>query len=130
MPTKVRIFLAVLGLGLFIPTLIGIKSREDGDNTDKTTGVTALASPGCGELEYAGEGKPDVLVASDMTLGGPSRRASLQIVEAIRYELARHARDSTASRSSRATTQRPGRAIWRGAGTTDARSPTSRRWSA
>ena len=38
---------------------------------DETTAVTALASPGCGELEYDGEGKPDVLIASDLTLGGP-----------------------------------------------------------
>jgi branched-chain amino acid transport system substrate-binding protein len=88
MPTKVRIALAVLGLGLFVPTVIGIQSRGDRDDKDETA-VTALASPGCGELEYDGEGDPDVLIASELTLGGASRRASLQIVEAVRYELER-----------------------------------------
>jgi branched-chain amino acid transport system substrate-binding protein len=91
MPTKARVFLALLGVALFIPTVIGIQSRGDGEKSDETTAVTALASPGCGKLEYAGEGKPSVLVASDLTLAGPSRRASLQIVEAIRYELERRA---------------------------------------
>jgi branched-chain amino acid transport system substrate-binding protein len=88
MPVKVRVALGLLGLALLIPTLIGTQCRGADEEKDEP-GVVALASPGCGELEYEGKGDPDVLVASDLTLAGPSRRASLQIVEAIRYELER-----------------------------------------
>ena len=107
MPTKARIFLAVLGLGLFIPTVVGIQSRGDGDDSEETTKVTALASPGCGDLEYEGEGDP-----RPDRIGADARRsvarASLQIVEAIRYELERRgwrAGEHRASPSSRATTR-------------------------
>ena len=49
--------------------------------------VTALPSASCTDVEYEGEGDPDVLIASDMVLQGSSRTQTLQIVEAIRQVL-------------------------------------------
>ena len=49
--------------------------------------VTALTSSACTDIEYEGEGDPDVLIASDMVLQGSSRTQTLQIVEAIRQVL-------------------------------------------
>jgi branched-chain amino acid transport system substrate-binding protein len=85
MPTRVRVALGLLGLALLIPTLIGTQCRGAGDDEEKA--ALALASPRCLPLEYEGDGDPDYLIASELTPAGPSRRASLQIVEAIRYEL-------------------------------------------
>ena len=71
-----------------IPTLVGTQCGGSEEDEDEAA-VTALVSPGCAELEYDGEGDPDFLIASELTLAGPSRRSSLQIEEAIRYELER-----------------------------------------
>ena len=49
--------------------------------------VTALTSSACTDIEYEGQGDPDVLIASDMVLQGSSRTQTLQIVEAIRQVL-------------------------------------------
>jgi branched-chain amino acid transport system substrate-binding protein len=49
--------------------------------------VTPLTSASCTDVEYGGEGDPDVLIASDMVLQGSSRTQTLQIVEAIRAVL-------------------------------------------
>jgi len=49
--------------------------------------VTALPSAACTDIEYEGEGDPDVLIASDMVLQGSSRTQTLQIVESIRQVL-------------------------------------------
>ena len=95
--------------------------------------MTALASPGCGDLEYEGEGDPDVLIASELTLGGPSRRASLQIVEAIRYELERRgwrAGEHRVAFQSCDDAKRGRRDLAACRRRTHARSPTSRPWSA
>ena len=49
--------------------------------------VKTLPSSSCSKLEYKGEGKPDVLIASDFPLQGASRFQQTQIVEAIRFVL-------------------------------------------
>lgn len=49
--------------------------------------VTALPSSSCGEVEYGGEGEPNVLIASDLPLQGASRAQTLQINDAIRLVL-------------------------------------------
>ena len=49
--------------------------------------MTALPSASCTDIEYEGEGEPQVLIASDMVLQGSSRTQTLQIVEAIRQIL-------------------------------------------
>ena len=50
-------------------------------------GVTALPSSSCGELEFGGEGEPQVLLASDLPLQGASRTQTTQINDAIRFVL-------------------------------------------
>jgi len=47
----------------------------------------ALPSSSCTAIEYAGDGDPDYLLASDFVLQGASRTQTIQIVEAIRFEL-------------------------------------------
>ena len=49
--------------------------------------VTALPSASCTDIEYEGEGEPDVLIASDLPLQGSSRTQTLQIVAAIKQVL-------------------------------------------
>jgi branched-chain amino acid transport system substrate-binding protein len=49
--------------------------------------IQALPTSSCTDIEYEGEGDPQVLIASDMVLQGSSRTQTLQIVEAIRQIL-------------------------------------------
>lgn len=69
---------------------------DDGDEGSGTDGggdaaasgdVTALPSSSCKELEYGGEGEPDVLIASDLPRQGGSRTQTDQMTKAIRYLL-------------------------------------------
>jgi branched-chain amino acid transport system substrate-binding protein len=50
-------------------------------------GVTAVASPACGEIQYGGKGQPEALVVSDLPLQGDSKQRSLQMNDAIRLVL-------------------------------------------
>ena len=59
----------------------------DAEGAPSLPEVTALPSASCTDIEYEGEGDPDVLIASDMVLQGSSRTQTLQIVEAIRQVL-------------------------------------------
>ena len=54
-----------------------------GDSTE----VADLPSSSCTALEYEGEGEPDVLIASDLPMQGPSRVVTEQMVAAIRQVL-------------------------------------------
>jgi branched-chain amino acid transport system substrate-binding protein len=47
----------------------------------------ALPSSSCTAIEYEGDGDPDYLLVSDLPLQGASRTQTVQIVNAIRYEL-------------------------------------------
>jgi branched-chain amino acid transport system substrate-binding protein len=47
----------------------------------------ALPSSSCTAIEYEGDGNPDYLLVSDLPLQGASRSQTLQINDAIRYEL-------------------------------------------
>ena len=47
----------------------------------------ALPSSSCTAIEYEGDGDPDYLLVSDLPLQGASRTQTLQIVDAIRYQL-------------------------------------------
>ena len=68
-------------------------SAGEGTGTSEADGVSALPEPtalpsaACTDIEYEGEGDPQVLIASDMVLQGSSRTQTLQIVEAIRQVL-------------------------------------------
>ena len=90
--------LVALLVGAFALATVGCGGDEDGsagEGTDTTDAegapslpeVTALPSASCTDIEYEGEGDPDVLIASDMVLQGSSRTQTLQIVEAIRQVL-------------------------------------------
>lgn len=50
-------------------------------------GVTSLPASSCTPIEYKGDGKADVLVATDFPMQGSSRTQTLQIVAATRYLL-------------------------------------------
>jgi branched-chain amino acid transport system substrate-binding protein len=50
-------------------------------------GVTALPASSCSDVEYGGEGDPDVLIASDLPLQGGDRVQTLQMQDAIRFVL-------------------------------------------
>jgi branched-chain amino acid transport system substrate-binding protein len=49
--------------------------------------ITALPSASCTDIEFGGEGEPDVLIASDLPLQGSSRTQTLQMIGAIRLVL-------------------------------------------
>ena len=61
----------------------GGTQAEDGGGGD----ITALPSASCSEIEYEGEGDPQVLIASDLPLQGSSRTQTVQMVEGIRHVL-------------------------------------------
>ena len=58
-----------------------------GGDDDDDDGVQVLPGSSCAELEYGGEGDPDVLIASDLPMQGDSAERSEQMVEAIRIVL-------------------------------------------
>ena len=92
--------LLVLLVGAFAFAAVGCGGDDDdggaGDTSaGETSGgarpdlppVTALPSASCTDIEYEGEGEPDVLIASDLPLQGSSRTQTLQIIGAIKQVL-------------------------------------------
>ena len=59
----------------------------DAEGASSLPAPSALPSASCTDIEYEGDGEPQVLIASDMVLQGSSRTQTLQIVEAIRQML-------------------------------------------
>jgi branched-chain amino acid transport system substrate-binding protein len=94
--------LLVLLIGAFAFAAVGCGGDDDdgaaGDTGAATDGgeapdlpeVTALPSASCTDIEFEGEGDPDVLIASDLPLQGSSRTQTLQIVGAIKQVLTSH----------------------------------------
>jgi branched-chain amino acid transport system substrate-binding protein len=88
--------LLALVVGVLALTAAGCGGDDDdGDGgaadtsaSDGGGGVEALPSSMCSDLEYEGEGEPDVIVASDLPLQGSSRTQTIQMTEAIRKVLA------------------------------------------
>jgi branched-chain amino acid transport system substrate-binding protein len=64
----------------------GDDGGDEGDKPDLPP-VQALPSASCTDIEYDGEGDPDVLIASDLPLQGSSRTQTLQMIGAIRLVL-------------------------------------------
>jgi branched-chain amino acid transport system substrate-binding protein len=58
-----------------------------GHSRAASTGVTAVASPACGQIQYEGKGQPEALIVSDLPLQGDSKQRSLQMNDAIRLVL-------------------------------------------
>ena len=92
------ILLALLALlvGVLALTAAGCGGDDGGDGgdtgaqeqpADEGGDVEELPSSSCGELEFEGEGEPDVIVASDLPLQGSSRSQTIQMTEAIRLVL-------------------------------------------
>jgi branched-chain amino acid transport system substrate-binding protein len=86
--------LLVLLIGVFALAAAGCGGGDEGGGGTEGGGggggggeIEALPSASCSDLEYEGEGDPDVLIASDLPLQGSSRTQTLQIVGAIRYLL-------------------------------------------
>ena len=65
----------------------GAAGQTEGDGGDGGGPVEALPSSSCSEVEFEGEGEPDVLIASDLPLQGSSRTQTVQMVEGIRFVL-------------------------------------------
>jgi branched-chain amino acid transport system substrate-binding protein len=72
-------------LGLLVAALALVASGCGGGDGDGE--VEALPSSSCTALEYEGDGDPDVLIASDLPMQGPSRVQTEQMVAAIRQVL-------------------------------------------
>jgi branched-chain amino acid transport system substrate-binding protein len=91
--------LLVLLVGAFAFAAVGCGGDDDDDAAADTGAatdgggapdlpeVTALPSASCTDIEFEGEGEPDVLIASDLPLQGSSRTQTLQIVGAIKQVL-------------------------------------------
>jgi len=60
-----------------------------GGASKKVSGVQPLPRDTCGAVEYGGSSKANGLIASDLPMNGASRNRSVQMVAAIRTELAR-----------------------------------------
>jgi branched-chain amino acid transport system substrate-binding protein len=81
---------ASLGLlALFVGALALVAAGCGGKKSSSGggSGVTALPASSCTPVEYKGDGKPDVLIATDLPMQGGSRTQSSQIVAATRYLL-------------------------------------------
>jgi len=89
--------LLVLLIGVFAFAAAGCGGDDDepsggdtgasGDGTPDLPPVTALPSASCSDIEYEGDGEPQILIASDLPLQGSSRTQTLQITAAIRQVL-------------------------------------------
>jgi branched-chain amino acid transport system substrate-binding protein len=91
--------LLVLLIGAFAVAAVGCGGDDDdaapagteaggGGDAPDLADVTALPSASCTDIEYEGEGDPQVLIASDLPLQGSSRTQTLQMTAAIRQVLA------------------------------------------
>jgi branched-chain amino acid transport system substrate-binding protein len=66
-------------------TLVALASGAASQAADP--GVTPVASPSCGAVQYGGVGAAQALIVSDLPLQGDSRERSLQMNDAIRLVL-------------------------------------------
>jgi branched-chain amino acid transport system substrate-binding protein len=86
--------LLALVVGVLALTAAGCGGDDEDSGSPGDTGggetpsnVEALPSSMCQDLEYEGEGSPDVIIASDLPLQGSSRTQTVQMTEAIRKVL-------------------------------------------
>ncbi|HXV58709.1 MAG TPA: branched-chain amino acid ABC transporter substrate-binding protein, partial [Gaiellaceae bacterium] len=85
-PAACALALAAAGCGGDDGETAGETGGGDASQGDVT--IEALPSAACTEIEYEGEGEPDVLIASDLPLQGSLRTQTLQMVGAVRQVLA------------------------------------------
>jgi branched-chain amino acid transport system substrate-binding protein len=72
-------------VGLLVAVLALVAAGCGG--SDGGSAPEALPSSSCTAIEYEGDGNPDYLIVSDLPLQGASRTQTLQINDAIRYQL-------------------------------------------
>jgi branched-chain amino acid transport system substrate-binding protein len=77
---------AFVAFGLLVASLALVAAGCGGDD-EGGGGVTALPSSSCTDVEFGGDGDPDVLIASDLPLQGGDRTQTLQMQDAIRFVL-------------------------------------------
>jgi branched-chain amino acid transport system substrate-binding protein len=74
----------LFALGLLVAALALVASGCGGGDDG---GVTALPASSCTDVEFGGEGDPDILIASDLPMQGADRVQTLQMADAIRFVL-------------------------------------------
>ena len=102
MKRRTILALLVLLVGVFAFAAVGCGGDDDdstepapaetgGEDTTEAAPelppVTPLPSASCSDVEYEGEGEPQVIVATDLPLQGSSRTQTLQIVAAVKQVL-------------------------------------------
>ena len=97
MKRRTILALLVLLIGAFALVAAGCGGDDDDDGdaagteaeepTQEFPPVQALPTASCSDIEFGGEGEPDVLIASDLPLQGSSRTQTLQMTAAIRQVL-------------------------------------------
>jgi branched-chain amino acid transport system substrate-binding protein len=65
----------------------GAAGTEGGEGGEAAAEITPLPSASCTDVEFEGEGSPELLIASDLPLQGSSRTQTLQMTAAIRQVL-------------------------------------------
>ena len=75
-------------LGLLLVALLALVAVGCGGGGDGGGAPEALPSSSCTAIEYEGDGDPEYLLVSDFPLQGSSRTQTLQMNDAIRYQLA------------------------------------------
>ena len=78
---KTSLFLVGLLIAMVALVATGCGGSDGGSAPE------ALPSSSCTAIEYEGDGDPDYLLVSDLPLQGASRTQTLQINDAIRYQL-------------------------------------------
>ena len=82
-PVLAGIAVALIACAAFLAACGG------GDNNNTVSGVQAVDTEGCGDVQYAGSGTPDKLIVSDLPLQGDSAERSKQQNDAIVQMLAK-----------------------------------------
>jgi branched-chain amino acid transport system substrate-binding protein len=95
----VALLVLLLGVLALAATGCGGDDGDDAAGTEASGGdggadgigpATPLPSASCTDIEFEGDGEPQVLIASDLPLQGSSRTQTLQMVGAIKQVLASH----------------------------------------
>ena len=84
-PVLAGIAAALIAAALFLAACGG----DDNNDNNTVSGVRAVDTEGCGDVQYAGSGTPEKLIVSDLPLQGDSAERSKQQNDAIVQMLAK-----------------------------------------
>jgi branched-chain amino acid transport system substrate-binding protein len=85
---SIAALVGLIGALALVAAGCGGGGKKTGGGTTSTQGggeVTALPASSCSDIYYQGEGKPMVIVASDLPLQGSGRTQTIQMVNAIKF---------------------------------------------